>query len=529
MRYFSKLNLLFHTILHLKPGQVFYRGKLYLQNRLYPQPKLVKKHPELERQPLILKPTILKRSLNHRNVFTFLNKEKDFGDEIDWNFKDFGLLWGYNLNYFEYLNHENTNPREGKRLLNDFIKNLSSISIGFDSYPLSLRIMNWVHFLTRNDIQDSTIDNILFEQVRLLKSKPEYHLLGNHLLENGFALLAGAFYFHEITIYDRAKKILFSELNEQILEDGAHFELSPMYHQIILERLLDGINLLQNNQRFKEQDALLKLMTEKANSMLAWLSIITFEDGTTPLFNDSAPGIAPTTKQINEYASRLGLPKSGTPTCYLQESGYRKFSEARYECVIDIGEIGPSYQPGHAHADTFNFVLHTNSRPFIIDAGISTYEVGKTRLKERGTAAHNTVTVGDKNSSEVWSSFRVARRASVEIIEENRNLVIAEHNGYRRMGTTHRREWSFSDNQIVISDQLIGKKRGGKAHLILSPSVIPVKKGNTIQTTHGNIHFEQAGNVRLSQSQIPNGYNQYQNNYVIEIDFKEYLKTTITI
>ena len=39
-------------------------------------------------------------------------------------------------------------------------------------------------------------------------------------------------------------KILSKELNEQILEDGGHFELSPMYHSIILEDLLDIINIL---------------------------------------------------------------------------------------------------------------------------------------------------------------------------------------------------------------------------------------------------------------------------------------------
>ncbi len=53
----------------------------------------------------------------------------------------------------------------------------------------------------------------------------------------------------------------------------------------------------------------------------------------------------------------------------------------------------PSYQPGHAHADTFNFVLNIHNEPLIVDTGISTYEANETRLKERGTAAHNTVTV----------------------------------------------------------------------------------------------------------------------------------------
>ena len=33
------------------------------------------------------------------------------------------------------------------------------------------------------------------------------------------------------------------ELPEQILADGGHFELSPMYHALVLEDLLDLVNI----------------------------------------------------------------------------------------------------------------------------------------------------------------------------------------------------------------------------------------------------------------------------------------------
>ena len=35
------------------------------------------------------------------------------------------------------------------------------------------------------------------------------------------------------------KNFLLKELDRQILDDGAHFELSPMYHCIILSKILD--------------------------------------------------------------------------------------------------------------------------------------------------------------------------------------------------------------------------------------------------------------------------------------------------
>ena len=82
----------------------------------------------------------------------------------------------------------------------------------------------------------------------ILLDNLEYHLLGNHLLENGFSLLFGAYYFQDENLYKKAKEILEKELNEQILDDGAHFELSPMYHQLMLFRVLDCINLVKHNQ-----------------------------------------------------------------------------------------------------------------------------------------------------------------------------------------------------------------------------------------------------------------------------------------
>ena len=40
-----------------------------------------------------------------------------------------------------------------------------------------------------------------------------------------------------------AEKGLLAEIPEQILEDGANFELSPMYHSLMLVDMLDMFNL----------------------------------------------------------------------------------------------------------------------------------------------------------------------------------------------------------------------------------------------------------------------------------------------
>ena len=47
-----------------------------------------------------------------------------------------------------------------------------------------------------------------------------------------------------------------------------------------------------------------------------------------------------------------------------------------------MGSIGPSYQPGHAHADELNFELFYKGSPIIVDTGVSTYEKNERRLRE---------------------------------------------------------------------------------------------------------------------------------------------------
>jgi hypothetical protein len=423
------------------------------------------------------------------------------------------------------------NKGTGLNLIHDYINRYKEIRVGYDSYPVSLRNLFWIRFVSKHSIHDEQIDAFLYDTYTILSRNIEYHLLGNHVLENAFSLLFGAYYFHDQKLYHTVYRLLRDELDEQILSDGAHFELSPMYHQIILYRLLDAINLVQHNERFADQDSLLAYMRNKALSMLQWLQIITFSNGTIPLLNDAAPGIAPSTQELNQYALNLKLVtpdalediRHKPPT--LSQSGYRCFKNDHYECIVDIGQIGPSYQSGHAHADSLNFVLNVNNKPVIVDTGISTYDPGKVRLYERGTAAHNTVTVSDCNSSEVWSSFSVARRAKVRIIEENVEHIIAEHDGYKRLDTIHRRQWDFTDKQIMITDYLIGKMVTGNAYLHIAAGYTLLRHDSSVKIENMVITFEHANNIDVIQTEIPKGYNQFQENYTIVISFTEYIKT----
>ena len=445
---FNRYIQLFNTIKFLKPIQVQYRlyyfARKKLQIALKIKPIFSK---ESDSKNLNLKESIhIVNCYYKHNRFIFLNREKQF-NKIDWNYSEYGKLWTYNLTYFDYLSQKDR--EDNLDLIYSFIENIEHIKDGLEPFPISLRGINWIKYLSYHKIKDKSIDDNLYAQYYILVNNLEYHLLGNHLLENSFSLLFGAYYFEDERLYQKAKDILVKELKEQILDDGGHFELSPMYHQIMLFRLLDSINLIKNN--IWKDDNLLNFLIKKSQLMLGWLDSISYQNGDIPMFNDSSNGIAPTTKQLLSYAKRLNLTIEKKP---LLDSGYRKISKDSYESIVDIGEIGASYIPGHAHSDTFNFELRFNGRPFIVDMGLSTYETCDRRTIERSTLSHNTVEVNSKNQSEVWGGFRVGNRANIIELKESENYIKATHNGYKKDDILHTREWIFKEDRVIIKDKL---------------------------------------------------------------------------
>ncbi len=520
------LRLYWNTLKYLRKEQILYR-LYYLFKRKIGLDKRKKTFPH----NLLVFPLKLETFIKYPNAyfpgnrFRFLNEEVTFKD-IDWNFDKFGKLWNYNLNYFSFLNQENIEKKEGLRLIKDFLKKWKTVESGMEPYPISLRIVNWIKFLNKHKVKDKTIINSLYAQCYVLMENLEYHLLGNHLLENGFALLWGAYYFRDNTLYQKAKEILTRELGEQILSDGAHFELSPMYHQIMTERILDAINLVKNNN-WKNYE-LLEFLKEKAQLMLSWLKNITFANGNIPLFNDSCFGIAPQTNILLNYAKRLGLEQKTIP---LGESGYRLIRKKRYEIAIDIANVKANYIPGHTHADTFTFELYVDTKPFIVDVGVSTYENNERRLYERSTKAHNTVEVNQENSSEVWGSFRLGERARVKELKESRDYIKALHDGYfKKFGLFHQREFIFKETCIVIRDKILGNNNLPPiARLHFHPSVkVKPKDGLIVCEGLGKIRIK-GGKFRIRDYHYAPEFNKLLPAKCVEIKFNKELECRIEL
>ena len=333
--------------------------------------------------------------------FFLLNRSKDFKEHINWNFKGFGLLWNIMLNSFDYLNTEEMSAEEGLKLMKLFILDSKANKTLYDSHCISMRVINAIKFCSRFKINEPTINEFIHFQCLYLRKNPEFHLRNNHLLENGFALLFAALYFKDHSLYEFSERLLISNIPKQILPDGAHFELSGMYHLRILQRMMDSLYVLEKTD--VEASRLRKQIKSQTSLMLGWIQQMQMTNGSLPAFNDSNEGFGPTLRSVLCMAARI---KAESTVVSLKESGYRKLKNRNFELIVDVNGLSPNEAPGHSHADSLHFILNVFGDPFIIDTGVSTYSNGKERTYERSTMAHNTVVVENQSQSGLRPNFR---------------------------------------------------------------------------------------------------------------------------
>jgi glycosyltransferase involved in cell wall biosynthesis len=234
----SKALLYVNTMRYLRPVQI--HGRLW-RNLTKPKPGL---SPPPEVRPALgarVQPAPKYRSLHGPSRFRFLNEEHDILSPADWNHAGWADLWLYNLHYFDDLNAPGADVRGQwhRSLLARWVsENPPGEGIGWDPYPTSLRIVNWIKWVLAGNELPADCVHSLGVQARWLRKRLEWHILGNHLLANAKALVfAGCFFEGAEADAMRAVglRILDGQLDEQVMPDGGHFELSPMYHKRTLD------------------------------------------------------------------------------------------------------------------------------------------------------------------------------------------------------------------------------------------------------------------------------------------------------
>jgi len=482
VNYLSFIALYFRTIRHLKIIQIFARIKFKLFTPKLDTCTLPSRSFKFSSQ---IQSARRETNLFGPNNFILLNQPGDCND-IGWQDQQRSKLWRYNQHYFDDLNAIDAKLRKVWHLglIDSWInENPPSVGVGWEPYPTSLRIVNWIKWDNAQNQITNKMSESLALQARWLSKRIEWHLLGNHLFANAKALIYAGLYFEGKEArqwLSMGFQILKSQVKEQILIDGGQFELSPMYHALALEDLLDLTNICQNNSHqltaceFEQLRSWPKIIVK----MLNWLKAVSHPDGKISFFNDAAFSIAPENNELISYAKRLGFvslnPNNGVTD--LKHSGLVRLQTDKAVVIFDSAKIAPDYLPGHAHADTLSFEFSIDSQRIFVNSGTSVYGLGKERLRQRGTAAHNTVIVNAQNSSEVWSGFRVGNRARIlereSGIEDSEIYAHGTHDGYARKngGLLHTRKLYLSENSLRVSD-IISKPLSADVRYHLHPDI----------------------------------------------------------
>jgi uncharacterized heparinase superfamily protein len=484
-----------------------------------------------------------------RNTFHFLNQSLKFDGAIIWDTTNASHLWRYHLHYFNYLEGlvvlQAVGGGDAERAWNQFRRlilcwidsNRLIQGDGWHPYTVSLRLVNWLNaaevFFERiksDPVFEQRFIGSLAAQANILSENLELDVRGNHLLENIRALIwvgTGLDSPKAQGWLSAALALLREELAEQVLSDGGHFERCPGYHAVVLRRLIEI------GQRLRTSTGSTPAYIEDAvKRMLEFLKILQTPNGGLPLLKDTAVDAHPPVDVVLTEGALLlkdrrflavapaglrtflqfgeeGLSwfKSGGKVDLLERENTHFLPESGYVCsrtragdffILDVGRPCPDYLPAHAHADLFTFDLWIGGRPWVVDSGVYEYTAGYWRDFFRATRAHSTVEVDGLSQSDVYSSFRVGRRARVhgvacQRVRQGVWLAQGYHDGYDRLGAVHRRVVLFRPGSYwVVMDSVTGRgEHEIRTRLQLQPNVeaLEVSDGSWTLAQDGNSIF----------------------------------------
>jgi Heparinase II/III-like protein/Heparinase II/III N-terminus len=294
---------------------------------------------------------------------------------------------------------------------------------------------------------------------------------------------------------------LLKEMDRQVLSDGADYEASTGYHRLKAELFLSSFVLCRLNQIDIEQK-----YWQKLRAMIDYVKAYLRPDGRAPLIGDTDSGqVLPIVRRSADdhaYLLSLGAAVFQEPAFKRSEKcseevlwilgadGLRDFEALpRGEAaksqsfpdagvhvlrqddlylLFNAGDSGLRGRGAHGHNDALSVEVSAGGTAFIVDPGSFVYTADLwERHLFRSTAYHSTVQVDgvEQNTIEEGAPFQIGNEAKPRLISwesvDERDAVIAEHDGYRRLAqpVRHRRAVHFDKRNRfwVIEDSFSGE------------------------------------------------------------------------
>lgn len=288
---------------------------------------------------------------------------------------------------------------------------------------------------------------------------------------------------------DTAVSILNYEIPRQNYPDGVNKEMSLHYQSFFMEAV--GLLSLTMKQCGRQIPSEWRRILKK---MSRYLADCQGQYGETVVFGDDDEGkildlcggewnhYQYVQKLMKELLPEIAEYHSTDSVCY-REGGVTllKSRDGRALIGIDHGALGFGSIAAHGHADALSFQMYLEGEPVFADPGTYIYHIDlESRNAYRRTENHNTITIDNKDQSQMLGAFLWGKRAECTLPgdnlrnggvltvggeqdrgtlrSENNLYVEVMHDGYAPV--IHKRRFDFNgENELLITDTLTGIRR----------------------------------------------------------------------
>jgi hypothetical protein len=273
------------------------------------------------------------------------------------------------------------------------------------------------------------------------------------------------------------------EAERQVLPDGGGAEQAHAYHLFVLDLMLLVAALC--GRRGVALPAAVDSAFARASTALALLVV---GDEPEPAYGDADDGRAflfdadearSTSAVVAALRARAGV-RTGDPVAallfgvqpdgaraaessgsgFLAATGLVVLRRGGDRLLVDAGPLGYLSIAAHGHADALQVTLADDAGDLVVDPGTGSYFGNRAfRTAFRGTRFHATVTVDGLDQAEQAGPFMWRRhyRCSIARVDAEAGIVVAEHDGYRRLEdpVRHRRAvLALDDGLFLVYDLL---------------------------------------------------------------------------
>ncbi|MHB9134287.1 MAG: alginate lyase family protein [Armatimonadota bacterium] len=356
-------------------------------------------------------------ALAHR--FTFYGETHQLPAEIDWEFNPGTAHWGHDLNRFTYLTPLTTaylatgDARYSRKAVGlildwiarcDFARSFAIEQYAFGSYlNLAIHAGAWSRSLEVL-VDHGQVEPL--ELLRILKSLHD-HLAYLEIVTRGdegnwptigcMGMLATLEHFPVLRDTGRFAAYCRDELAtliaDQVLPDGVQDELTPHYHQVVVNNLTNACRSLRALGMDLAPDTLdtLRKMVQYSQQTLT-------PDGSKQVsFNDSDPAAVP---NLPRQMAALGLEAFLRPADQLGPAVYPYAGVAFLRQRQDQGDLYLAFDAGpfgrsHQHEDKLGCWLFAYGRNLLVDPGRHLYDQSAASYYAylTSTRAHSTILV----------------------------------------------------------------------------------------------------------------------------------------